>query len=159
MIFQPIDIEQEYKTFTVREIFEAIKKNGFEHLREQWYSFNNDGKAIGGCVLGQAALNLNVPADSDTSGDLTSNLWAQLNQFDTPEKWIDSMYPMNTRVAGKAIVYWNDHRVIDPETGANVTDADGYVWTLPTYNDVVEMAREVLEPHFDETIKLPHVEY
>lgn len=48
------------KTVTVREVFEAIKENGFEHLRREWLQTSSDGKVIAGCVLGQAGVNLGV---------------------------------------------------------------------------------------------------
>lgn len=159
---QALDIEQETRTFTVREIFEAIKQNGFEHLREQWFSYNPENKAIGGCVLGQAGLNLGIPVDPEfASGDdtNTTNLYSKLNSFDTPDKWIDKNDPASTEKAGEAIVYWNDRHAFDAGGGFARDDDDNYIWVLPTYKEVVEMAREILEPYFDETIELPHFEY
>lgn len=49
-------------TITGKDLLEAIKKNGFEHLRGQWFA-GNDGKVTGACIIGQAAINLG--ADSD----------------------------------------------------------------------------------------------
>jgi hypothetical protein len=56
-------LELRTKTFLVKEIYDALDKNGFEHLRGTWFEGWNDGKPVGACVLGQAALNLNVVAD------------------------------------------------------------------------------------------------
>lgn len=154
---QALDIEQETRTFTVREIFEAIKQNGFEHLREQWFSYNPENKAIGGCVLGQAGLNLGIPVDPENE-EKSDNLWAKLNSFDTPKKWLDKENPEFTRKAGEAIVFWNDRHVMDGDDYAE-NDNGEFIWVLPTYKEVVEMAREILEPHFEETIELPHFEY
>lgn len=156
---QALDIMQETRTFTVREIFEAIKQNGFEHLREQWFSYNPENKAIGGCVLGQAGLNLGIPVSPEGEEENADNLWAKLNNFNTPEKWIDKLNPEFTKKAGEAIVFWNDHHEYDEHGDAAENDAGEYVWTLPTYKEVVEMAREILEPYFNETIELPHFEY
>jgi len=44
------------RKITGRDAFEAMKKNGFPHIRGSY------GSKYGACVIGQAALNLNVPA-------------------------------------------------------------------------------------------------
>lgn len=45
---------------TVKDVYDALEKNGFDYLRDQWFEYDVHGNAIGGCVLGQAALNLGV---------------------------------------------------------------------------------------------------
>lgn len=42
------------RTITGKDVFEAIKKNGYPHIRGQY------GGTLGACAIGQAALNLGV---------------------------------------------------------------------------------------------------
>ena len=167
-----INIEQEYKTFTVEEVFQALEKNGLEHIREEWISAAND-KVVGGCVLGQAAYNLKTPA-FDEQYDLQDeemigtdgNLYDELNAFAALDsRWYneDVKQSMGNEDAGIAevIVYWNDKRVKN-DKGQYIRpkgNSWGYVYALETYAEVVEMAREVMEPYFASEIKLPHYEY
>lgn len=51
---------------TVEDIYNALDKNGFTYLRGQWFEFNEKGQATGGCVLGQAALNLGAYGVNDS---------------------------------------------------------------------------------------------
>lgn len=162
---------QETKTFTIKEIFEAIEHNGFKHLREEWVSYNAKNKAVGACVLGQAALNLGAITNSEA--DETYNIYTdysddydqpeiktlleQLNQFDTPEKWSDGDEEIDK--AGNAIVYWNDKHVTDEDGNSKLTPSGKPIYELKKYEDVVKMAREILEPYFDKTIELTHYEY
>jgi len=62
----------ETKKVTVAEVLEAIEKNGYKHIRGQWWGTEwNDGPAVitSACVMGQAALNLGV-----SNSDLESKL-------------------------------------------------------------------------------------
>lgn len=80
-------IELPIKTFTVREVYDALAKNGFEHLRENWFDGWNNGKPVGACVLGQGALNLGVLADNEGDKrwlDLYKKLDAQFQEVETP---------------------------------------------------------------------------
>jgi len=80
-------IELPIKTFTVRAVYDALAKNGFEHLRENWFDGWNNGKPVGACVLGQAALNLDIIADNEGDkrwGALYDKLWKQLSAKETP---------------------------------------------------------------------------
>lgn len=134
-----------YIKVTVEEIYEALKKNGFEHLRGVWYKGNGGDLIAGGCVLQQGAMNLGVATiDSDAS------LYSVLNRFivSTASKW--SEHPATKfklsemdRGAGSVIVRWND--------AYNEKDKS---WVLPTYEDVIAMAYEVLRPFFKKTVKL-----
>lgn len=162
-------LNKRVKTFTIEEVFENLKKNGFEHLRGEWFSGN---KAA--CVLGQAALNLKVLAndeDSDVVVDLlfsdseediyeeveyralSYSLLNQLNRWRyRNKKWLAE----NDFVApglGDVIIHWNDKYKVVFEGGIYVRK-----YALPTYQDVVDMAYEVLKPHFNKTVKLLTVE-
>lgn len=49
------------KTVTLRQVLEAIQKNGLPKIQKQYFMYNDtDGKANGACAIGQAAINLNV---------------------------------------------------------------------------------------------------
>jgi hypothetical protein len=54
-----------HKTYTVKDVTNAIRKNGLPKIKGQWLSYeeNSPWRPIGGCALGQASLNLNVPAN------------------------------------------------------------------------------------------------
>lgn len=148
-------------TITIEEVFHALEKNGMKLTRGQFYSKTG----ISACILGQGAANLNTLV-SNNDGDFAPpkienviwdleqsenydtlyydkyhyNLVNQLNRFvlSSNSKWNKTIYP-----AGLAniIMYWNDKK----ENGRYV---------LRTYEDVVAMAREVLEPFFKQTVTL-----
>lgn len=170
--FADYGIKLETKTVTIREVYEALEHNGFEHLRQTW--FGNDESvydpATGftptkGCVLAQTAFNLGVVAiesnigavmESQTNDSFiksqawsaTQNLslYAQLNQIwiDESSKWYKDMTSDGrTAILGAAIIYWND---------LERPDGEGYV--LETYADVAAMAKDLMEPFFDRTIEV-----
>lgn len=149
-----IDIKQEFKTFTVEEIFEALKQNGLEHIRQDWISVK-DGKVVGACALGQAAYNLNVPAyeeQVDIFGayiNANGNIYDALNDFGLGKgsPWFDEDFMAEDFSVADTIIFWNDRK------------SSAGTYTLKTYAEVVNMAREVLEPYFKETVELPHYEY
>src|SRR5258708_27766379 len=104
------------KDVTIREVYEAIAKNGFEHLRKEWLCTNNDGVVIGGCVLQQAALNLGVQGPSRYLSIVSSadkySLVEQLNQYTLRKnsKWAKfaALYGTQARGLGNVIIHWND---------------------------------------------------
>lgn len=159
-----IAIEQETKTFTVREVWEALKQNGLQHLRSTWYiDGTEDGTAKGACAIGQAAYNLGVPYTDEMPDESTyDNLSEALNQFTTPRKW--AHYGETT---AEAIVAVNDAYRINKETGmiarhrlaTDGAEASGKPYYRFSYNEVVKIAHEILEPYFDKTITLPIYEY
>lgn len=146
------------KEYTLREIFEAIKKNGLLHLRGEWYGTNDKGKVNGACVLGQAAFNLNVPANDNYSPE--GNLESELNNFplDQNSKWATYNGSRIYKV-GDAIITWNDAYSFEKD-GRVAQDSKGRSkYALRTYDQVVKMAHEILEPYFDKTVSLPYYEY
>lgn len=144
------------KTYTVREVYDALAKNGFEHLREQWFKVNEDGSVAGGCVLGQAALNLSIVATAEDGWwryienmeeqpNNTYTLWDQLNKFhiNRKSKWASQgEHDPDSLQVGDVIIFWND-----------LYDF-GRKYYLPTYQDVVSMAYDVMEPFFDKKVYL-----
>jgi len=156
---------------TVREVYEALKENGFTHLRGEWllqdYSSKAKGKIVGACILGQAALNLNLLPEWDIETEAkevpvlthiyrTSNnsdvlierlneytLSHQLNRFGVPP---DSKWHTFGNCA-QTIIHWNDKG-----------DENGN-YALPTYKDVLDMAYDVLKPHFKKVIYVISAEY
>ena len=148
------------KEFTVQQVFEALKKNGFEHIREMWFD-TDYGKPTAACVLGQAALNLSAAPETDQASGrgffggydpegFQATVYDQLNRFRNPIP--DEIVPEGD--CGSAIVQWNDsvdHYEDDEE--------ETPVYTLPTYEAVVNKAEEILRPYFDEVVYLQVMEY
>ncbi len=143
-------------TTTVKELFDSLEKNGFEHLRGTWFRYNDDGLVVGGCVLGQAALNLGAWENANEAGE-TGSITEALSNFPVTEgrwaKWPDNV---NTEYApenlGQQIIFWNDTTY--PTGLFDENGLEKLEYRLKTWPEVVEMARECLTPHFDETIKL-----
>jgi hypothetical protein len=52
------------KRFTIREVLDAMEKNGYPKLTNGHYVKWDKGQVVAACAIGQAALNLGVkPAD------------------------------------------------------------------------------------------------
>lgn len=109
---------------SVESAFKALAKNGFDHIRDEWVSTNNDGTILGGCALGQMGVNLGA----EFSGPC--GLEGQLNRFDG---------------AGGKIIQYNDWKAWNSAE----EDYDYHDW-----KDVVAYAYEILKPHFKETLIL-----
>jgi hypothetical protein len=141
-------------TVSVRDIYEAIAKNGFDHVREAWLTVDWQTGNIGACVLGQAAINLGiVPIQNlnemkadEIGGALNGIFRRQLNKLgEAIPKWQNP--DAGHHLIGDVIIFWNDLVDYDDEG-----ESEGY--HLPTYEDVTKMAYEVLSPHFDKEIIL-----
>lgn len=109
------------KKFTVKDVYEAIKKNGYPwttgiHIQRVDYNDGSGPTVVGACAIGQAALNLGL--DPDGKDDIE----------------LQKMRMQLTGMVG-AIETCNDD------------DAKEYA-------DVVEYAREIMEPRFDEVITI-----
>ena len=48
------------KVFTARQIVNAMKRNGYKKVKGTFVTYDKNHNAIGGCVYGQAGLNLGV---------------------------------------------------------------------------------------------------
>ena len=148
----------EYKEVTVRQAFEALKENGFEHLRGRWSAEDIEGVITGGCALQQIALNLGVEGNSRDSQDEEDQytLANQLNRWviRKDSRWAKDEYGdvSEYRGLGDIIMEWNDR--YEGTIYNNKTGRYERQYTLPTYQDVVNMAEQVLRPHMDKTIKL-----
>lgn len=165
-----IAIQQETRTYTIKQMFEALKQNGFEHLRGEWIS--GEGQVVGACVLGQALSNLNAVSQEDLQRSgmgadikVADSLVDQLNRFEISpdskwagQNWVENeeyaeegywLYSPESLSLGEVIIYWNDQAI----------DYYNQKYFLQTYEEVVDMAYDVLSPYFDETIELPHYEY
>lgn len=180
--------EKEYETreFIVQEVIDAIKVDGLEHLRGQWIDAYA-GKLYGGCVLGQGAINLGVLPDINVlpaglySKQSGNGLVYQLNQFrnvspkwsthppngpmivvdaDFPDEKEPAFYygaegntinPETLRSCGDAIITWNDLEKI-PYDG----DSE---YALATYEEVAQMAADILAPYANEKITLTVIDY
>lgn len=149
--------EPTMKSVTVKEIYDAIKQNGYDHIRGQWLVYDWDRKSIAGCVLGQAAINLNLIDISDKqifNYDLQFDEVSEaLNRFVVPSDSEWYVFADADR-CGNAITFWNDKREEDV-TGQAVYHHSQPVYALKTYDDVAAMAYDILSPYFDETVKVP----
>ncbi len=142
-------------TTTVKELFDSLEKNGFEHLRGSWFKYDNDGLIVGGCVLGQAAINLGAWEDANEAGE-EGTITRALDEFPITEgrwtEWPDNMNewdrPQNV---GSQIIFWND---VTRVTGVDENENNVFEYRLKTWPEVVEMARECLTPYFDKQIQL-----
>ncbi len=150
---------------TLRQVYDALAADGFEHLRDQWINDFN-GKVVGGCALGQAAANLNVLPHSTYGFDGSyitedgifgrpGSLFEALRAFPVVvDKWkVSSNGEDEYESVAEAIVGWNDAGVWESDPD-NEEDYIQVGWALPDYEDVVEMAYDVLEPFFDEVIEV-----
>jgi hypothetical protein len=160
------------KEFTVQDVIDAIAADGLDHLRGQWINAY-DGKIHGGCVLAQGAFNLSVvptedrgtlPQEVMKSSGLKTNfgyhatkpiqnsLIKQLNRFKVraDSKWLSTDVSDKPK-CGDTIVYWNDKK------SYNLRGEVEY--NLPTYEEVAQMVKDVLEPHKDKVVRLRVVDY
>jgi hypothetical protein len=164
-------------TRTIKQIYEALAQNGFEHLRGEWFDGLKGKK--GGCVLAQTAMNLGVfaynPYDSYNDGydsnttpyhgwaskyyseyledfkngaPEVKNLQSVLDEFDVDP---ESQWFIGNK-AGYTIIHWNDAR------DYNEKNLD-YQYRLKTYQEVAQMARDILEPYFDQKVQLTTFDY
>lgn len=150
-------MEIETTTKTVKEVWEALDKNGLEHVRGVWFDYM-DGKISGGCVLAQTGLNLNaVPTNESGHGNISGvrgfspyTIAEQLDKFEAPKEgpWGQDSH----EGAGGAIIYWNDKAEYDSE-------AKRIEYVLKTYREVSKMAYEILSPYFDKTVELAVYDY
>jgi hypothetical protein len=126
--------------FNGRAVFEAIEQNGVEHLRGDWYgTFGEDGKPDQACVLGIAAFNLGIAGHAQLGKNEGANLLEQLNTLEVPgtSRWYSDA------ALGDTLIYWND---MASRSHVEYTANNG--WAL-SWNEVVEMARDLLTPYFD----------
>lgn len=183
-----LDFAPEMKEFTIREIVEAVRENGLEHLRGEWFH-SYDGKITGGCVLGQAAYNLSVVANEgqfQSSTEKMGGLFEILNLYENKsEKYkltqedIERLYEEGWNVdewdptftCGSVITSFNDlvsinaRKVPNPKYNPDVPEnwqpefIEVFDYYLPTYEAVVEMVEDVLAPYLDENVMLPVKDY
>lgn len=99
-----IEFSTKLTKVTVKEIYEAAKKNGLDWLRGEWfnYEWSNNRKPFAACVLGQAAYNLSV-VDQMSKGDHSLE-----KQLDTLVVEYTSKWYCGYNGAGGTIIHWND---------------------------------------------------
>jgi hypothetical protein len=127
--------------FNGKAVFEAIEQNGVEHLRGDWYgTFGEDGKPDQACVLGIAAFNLGIAGHAQLGKNESANLVEQLNTLAVPttNRWYYGATPL-----GDTIIHWNDLA-----SRNHLEDTTNNGWAL-SWEQVVEMARDLLTPYFD----------
>lgn len=73
------------KTVSIKEVYDAIAVDGYDHLRDDWITFKSfDGqiRPLGACLVGMAAVNLSVIPDSGWASD---NAKGKLSQIVNPD--------------------------------------------------------------------------
>ena len=138
------------KIITGREIYEAIEKNGFEIMREDW--IEGEGKNISACILGMAAINLGVAiTDEVTRNDINDDnesftLVKQLNKYSVS---VDNpWYIRYNNMVGEAIYNHFDSKdeidtLIEDILDRNDWDSPEYV---EAYNKEEQKLRSSVEP-------------
>jgi len=138
-------------TTTYKEMLDAIVKNGFNHIRDQWIETEdtwNDDEAtythlvVGACVLGQGSINI---------GSNTSSFQDALDNINVPYNKIpkalrddyDEDYPTEL---GNLLITMNDYMNADGE----------YIFS---WKQLVKFATTHITPHFDEKVNLQPREY
>jgi hypothetical protein len=149
---------------TVKEVYEAIKLNGLDQIRETWVHTDDDGNIVAGCIIMQGAFNLKVvPSDEvedepwETEYDYENTLLGQLNILSVPEGKYSKIIGKSIRGVGDAIIHWYDE--VNPNF-RDEYDAEGNpinYYYLSTYEDALKMVKTLLEPYFDRTLKLATV--
>lgn len=133
-----------------RALYEAMRTNGVDHIRGEYFTFDSNGKPVAGCALGLMAIHLNIAASESKNAE--ANLLTQLNNYRVSEtsKW----YNESTPLVGDTIIHWNDkshlENVPNEWGGRNST----LVYDLETFKEVHEMVHDVLEPLFDTTFRV-----
>jgi hypothetical protein len=157
------------KEFTVKQVFEALKQNGFAHLRATWQDTDRNGRIVAGCVLAQTGFNLGVAYNSELlveemreyiRGFLSDEDYFAIRRSDEWYKAVDDIrhkniesefnrfeyegkrWKVEDRRCGSLIIYWND-----------LLNDDGE-YKLKTYEDVAKMAGQVLKPHMNKKVHL-----
>lgn len=154
------------KTVTIREVYEAIEKNGFNHLREEWVRTTKSGKVIAGCVLGQAAVNLGVlPNESlinrehifesypklQFENELDRVNYRDFNELPTPLLNFIFKYSLISQLDNVHAGLGSD--LVDRNDAERYTSGGRKVFTY-SWKEVVAYAKERLEPYFNKKITL-----
>lgn len=123
------------KSVTGREIYDAIKENGWDWVREQYIDYDpTNGIVYGACAIGQAELNLKA------------NIHESLH---VPELKFEGLHPFTSYLNN--ITGFNDEEVSHEhlwEDDEKHYD-DKCVITYHSYEEIVAFAEEVLTPVFD----------
>jgi hypothetical protein len=163
----------ELKVVTVQEIIDAIRKNGFDHLRSSWVHESFDRTIDGGCVLGQGAINVGAASHDDVVDDLVYGFFRTREHYDqyneseligylkkfTLASQLDKV-PANRQNEWVAkfvkINGISDRRIGCAEViifwNDERVEMDKYV--LKTYQEVADMAASVLKPHSRKSLSL-----
>lgn len=156
-----IEAPVELKTVKVSEVIDAVKQNGFEHLRGEWIH-SVGGKITGGCVLGQGAVNLGILSHDDTDETTWGTLYTALKQFKirSNNKWVKkarewNIFPETNEETGKE--GWNAALMIISLNDASYypdypTDPYRAEYRIKTYAEVAQMVEDILTPFANKEI-------
>jgi hypothetical protein len=147
------------RKITGESVYQAILANGVPLIRGRWFDTDVSGKPVGACLIGMAALNLHVAANSDFATNTGDSLVDQLDRFALPEtnKWYDDN---SDNLIGSAMVNYYDAYATDPNTGRVALEDDGYTykWKVPD-DEIPQFLREILEPVWNETFTVDSYEF
>jgi hypothetical protein len=153
------------RQITGESVYRAIEADGIPLIRQQWFILDGDGKPVGACLLGTAAFNLHVAANTDQHTNFGDSLEEQLNQYRIP---IDSPWKGEDGRIASAIISWfdkTDHskpRIDKVYYGGRATKthgADGYPYLLQTHEEVMAMVKDILTPVWDTTFTVDSYEF
>lgn len=74
-------------TITVKDVLDAIEKNGLIHLHSKWDSYD-DGKMVGGCAITQGAFNLGIGESARTLYDALNSVRVNVPFGSTPNAMV-----------------------------------------------------------------------
>jgi hypothetical protein len=154
------------RQITGESVYRAIEADGIPLIRQQWFTFDDDGKPVGACLLGTAALNLHVAGNEDYSVNDNDSLLNQLNAHNVSEysPWYD---PSNGIRLGNTIINWFDKTDRDQERNsvylsgiATATHGrDGYPYVLQTHEEIMAMVKDILTPVWNTTFVVDSYEF
>jgi len=135
---------------TYKKILEALIKNGFIHLRGGWFDYNSlyGGIYIGGCVLGQTAMNLG--AESSNLTDALDEIKITFDELPEPiktKKIHNNYYDGGSYGLGGLLIYMND---------AFDSYKNEYYFS---WDDLVDAATFYMQPYLKNKVTLPTESY
>lgn len=156
------------KTVTGREIYEAIAKDGFNVLRGDWFSTDEQGKPRA-CLLGGAAINLGVYAHAhqeDEAAEGRKGIQEVLDrEYVQDTKWLETIHLESSFVSiSTAIInnfdktIWNRSELIP---GRQYEQVPGHVnaWYALTWDESLEMCKDLLTPVWDKSFTIDVFDY
>ena len=138
-----------FTIITVEDAYKALVKNGFEHIRKEWVSTNPDGTILGGCAIGQMAINLGVaPIGDGKHTPMMYTLHSQLNHFMVPY----------SKLRGRVRYNYDGYAALG-DLIITLNDMSGNMGFVYKWKDLVRAVHYYMKPFFNEQITLSVVTF